>query len=131
MIFADDPKLGTICRAKEDWDILQEKWSNIEYRSKASGLRFSVQGLGLVPRNKEFSNREEERLECSNGSRDVSSHFMTVKKEIEILSVPQKSSFKERHGRENFLVQGCASRTWDRIHQLWSCIKRKGMCRLQ
>ena len=49
-MFADDPKLGTICRAKEDWVILQEEWSirvNNTY-----GLKFSMQGLGLVPRNR-------------------------------------------------------------------------------
>lgn len=42
------------------------------------GLKFGLWGLWLVPRNNEFGNREEERFECSNGSRDVSNHFMTV-----------------------------------------------------
>lgn len=35
------------------------------------GLNFSLYGLGLVPRNNEFGNREEERFECSNGSQDT------------------------------------------------------------
>lgn len=89
------------------------------------GLKFSTQGLGLVSRNKELSNRKEERLECSSGSQEVSNCFMTVKKEIVILGVQQKSSFRERRRSVNFLVQGCERRIWDCVHQLWSCIEKK------
>lgn len=59
MVFADDPKLGNVCRVKEDKGILQEELNGIESQSDACWIKFGMQGLELVLRNRSLLTGEK------------------------------------------------------------------------
>lgn len=52
MVFTGDPKLGNVCRVKEDKGILQEELNGIECQSDTCGITFGMQSLELVLRNR-------------------------------------------------------------------------------
>lgn len=61
-------------------DILQENWSDVQCQSNACGIKFNVQGLGLVLRNRRLPAGEKKGLRSSDGLQDVSYYLVEVGK---------------------------------------------------